>query len=133
YIYMQEDFFQAGVTYTATGYRGIEEWNTEDPQASITVKDVTPPTPVVTESTIYTVDTEISGISDEPGAKVSATIIGISLLDEDAGITVGNDGSWAFSIPDTVTLVAGDKIHIFLTDVANNKNPKNDTAFHDAI
>jgi len=126
------NFFKAGTRYTAKGYRGSPAWSTKDPQASVTVKDVTPPTPVTIDGPVYHTANVISGRDGEAGAKLSATLNGQPLNIGDA-LVVADDGTWHFVLPANIELNPGDVIQVFLTDEAGNTTPTVQTQFRDAV
>ena len=47
--------------------------------------------------------------------------------------TVGSGGTWQLDVPSYMTLELDDVIQVFLTDSEGNKNPVDDTEFHDAL
>lgn len=99
----------------------------------VTVIDVTPPTPAVVNPLTNT-SLKLSGSSDEPGAKVTATADGQALLDgegNELAAIVDSEGHW--HLPLNQLLKAGTVIQVFLTDTVGNKNPEKLKLFHDAI
>ena len=120
-------FYKAGTTFTVSG--SGQGHATANPQKTIVVKDVTPPTPATIHEPVGFLSHKISGLSDEPGASVTAIINGVNLSLANK-ITVGSDGKW--EIPLSTTLHEGDIIQVFLTDTNQNKNPVVDTVFRDA-
>ncbi|PEJ60556.1 hypothetical protein CN692_00245 [Bacillus sp. AFS002410] len=122
-----DKFYKEDTVFTAVVLK--ENVPIEETQISNTVKDVTPPTPVTINNPVTVTSQKISGLSDEPGAKVTATLNGheLALLEE---IKVDQDGKW--EIPIISPLEEGDILQVFLTDRNNNKNPEIDTVYHDA-
>jgi len=131
YTLPNDEFFRAGDRYSATGFRGIPEWpalNTTD----VTVRDVTPPTPVQVNGGLYHTENYVSGTSDEPGATLRVMLNGRPFAVSGTD-TVRADGTWEFTIPDTTRLKPRDVLQIFLTDAAGNTNPIETTRFRDAV
>jgi len=124
-------FFKAGTTYSATGYRGVPEWPTLE-TAYVTVRDVTPPTPVKVDGVLYHTGNRVTGTSDEPGASLSVTLNGRPINVSGTHVVRPN-GTWEFEIPDSIILKPNDVLQVFLTDAAGNTNPVADTPFRDAI
>jgi hypothetical protein len=131
YTLPDDAFFTAGTTYTATGYRGVPEWPASN-TATVTVRDVTPPKPVKINEPLYHTSNNVYGSEGEAGATLSATLNG-EPLNLAPNLTVKNDGTWSFDIPDDVVLNSGDVIQVFLTDTAGNTTPATKTPFRDAI
>lgn len=144
FSYPLKDFAKAGDVYTITelerGSFNDQGENTGSGQVisnvidqEVTVIDVTPPTPAIVNPVANT-SLMISGKSDEPGAKVTATANGKPLLDEakkELSTIVDLEGQW--HLPLDQTLKAGAIVQIFLTDTVGNKNPALPKVFHDAL
>jgi len=123
-------FFQAGTTYTATGYRDTPSAPTVA-TGSVTVRDVTPPKPVEVDAPVYDKDKTITGKKGEPGAKISVSVNGedVALLEP---AVVQPDGKWQFTLSDKTILRAGDVLQVFLTDEHENKTPAETTTYRAA-
>lgn len=132
----------------------------EDIQVSdVTVRDVTPPSPVVLDAdseVISTETTKISGASDETGATIYVKVNDSWVTNESGEVvtaTVGDDNKWTFNLP--TALEMDDEVAIYASDnagpnevsdvkeppitsgviadgVLGNINPDVDTAYHDA-
>lgn len=129
--YKDTKFNLAGKEIIGSAVRG--PWTSES-DAKTTVKDVTPPTPAEIPTQIGPSSDSIKGVKGEVGAIVTYTVNGSPAMKngEEIRTAVAEDGTWELEIPDTA-LAAGDIVQFFLTDKAGNKNPVNDTEFHDAV
>lgn len=128
--YKDTEFNIAGKEIKGSATRG--PWNSVDDQI-IVVTDVTPPEPAVITSQIGPGSDVINGVDGEVDATVNYTVNGKPAMKNGKELTtiVGKDGTWEIDAPDTA-LVNGDTLQFFLTDKAGNKNPVEDTEFHDA-
>ncbi|PGS48631.1 pectate lyase-like adhesive domain-containing protein [Bacillus sp. AFS041924] len=122
-----EKFYKENTVFTAVLLK--DDAPIEGTQTLVTVKDVTPPTPVTINEPVTVNSQKITGLSDEPGSKVTATLNGLVLVLFEE-INVDQEGKW--EIPLNSSLEEGDIIQVFLTDNNHNKNPESDTVYHDA-
>lgn len=87
-------------------------WATE----TVTSKDVTPPTQAVVTTDLTNAVKQLTGTSDENGAKVFVKVNGAWLKDASDALvtTVVNDGKWVINLPNYVT--KNDTVDIYLKD-----------------
>lgn len=86
-------------------------WATE----TVISKDVTPPTQAVVSTDLSNATKQLTGTSDENGAKVFVKVNGTWLEDSNGIVTtVVNDGKWTIDLPSYVT--KNDKVDIYLKD-----------------
>lgn len=91
--------------------------NANDLQAGlVTAVDVTPPTQVVTPTDLTNATKQLTGTSDENGAKVFVKINGewLKELDNTPTTTTVADGKWTINLPAYVT--TNDKVDVYLKD-----------------
>jgi hypothetical protein len=132
------NFLEANIELTAYAVRGGRgdpngpRPDTYNPTV-ITVQDVTPPQPAQVSGTVYGGATAVGGYGAEPGATVTmfvSTDGGTTYTPLTGSAVVLGDGSWTFPLPYPIS--TGNKLRIYLTDEAGNRNPDVQTDFHDA-
>lgn len=122
------------------GYPGIAEekkiYALEDQLGdSVVVLDKTPPVISIINSPIYNQQKIISGYSEEKDVKVSFAINKQTLLKDGKELIIHPDknGLWELNFEDVYDLQIGDILHVILEDSVGNRNPLEDTKFHDII